>query len=61
MSYGNKTVLNPLLKAVINSLSAEFATFKAHYIVKLRRYESMNVIEASVRYMNSSVMGIRPF
>ena len=39
----------------------ELAVFKAHYSVKLKRYETMNAIGASGGYMNSSVMGIKPY
>ena len=40
---------------------AELAVFKAQYSVKLKRYETMNAIRASGGYMNSSVMGIKPY
>ena len=42
-------------------LSGELAVFKTHYSVKLSRYEKVNVISASVGYMNSSVVGIKPY
>ena len=42
-------------------LSGELAVFKTHYSVKFSRYEKVNVISAPVGYINSSVVGIKPY